>query len=28
MNILRVYTQENNRKKVEITAKLILDELK
>ena len=28
MNILRVYTQENNRKKVEITAKSILDELK
>ena len=28
MNILRVYTQENNRKKVEITAKAILSELK
>jgi len=28
MNILRVYTQQNNRKKVEITAKSILGELK
>ena len=28
MNILRVYTQQSNRKKVEITAKSILDELK
>ena len=28
MNILRVYTQQNNRKKVEITAKAILSELK
>ena len=28
MNILRVYTQQNNRKKVEITAKSILSELK
>jgi hypothetical protein len=28
MNILRVYTQQSNRKKVEITAKSILGELK
>ncbi len=28
MNILRVYTQQNNRKKVEISAKSILGELK
>jgi len=28
MNILRVYTQQSNRKKVEITAKSILGDLK
>jgi len=28
MNILRIYTHQNNRKKVEIAAKLILDDLK
>jgi len=27
MNILRVYTQQNNRKKVEIAAKSILSEI-